>query len=50
MGDDQAWRRHLTGCEAQAARRHQIEFIEDADDDGEARGFEAFLDGIQGVA
>jgi len=50
MGDDQAWRRHLTGCEAQAARRHQIEFIEDADDDGETRGLEAFFDCIQGVA
>lgn len=50
MRDDQARRRHFPGCEAQAARGHQIEFIEDADDDGETRGLEAFFDCIQGVA
>lgn len=50
MRDDEARRCHFPGGEAQAARRHQIEFVEDADDHGEARAFEAFLDRVQRVA
>jgi len=50
MRNDQAWRRHLSGCEAQPSRGHQIEFIENADDDGETCGLETFFDRIQGIA
>lgn len=50
MRDDEARRCHFAGGEAQAARRHKIEFIEDADDHGEARALQAFLDRVQSVA
>ncbi len=54
MGDDEAGRSGFAGREAQAARRCQLDLVQDADDDGEALGealsLEAFFEGVQGVS
>lgn len=50
MRHQEARRCHFPGCETQAARRHQIEFIEHANDNGEASAFQAFLDGVERIA
>ena len=47
MRDDETGRCHFACGQAQTARRHQIDLVENADDDGEARALETFLDGIQ---
>jgi hypothetical protein len=48
--DEKAWRCHFASRQAQATRGHQVDLIENADDDSEARPFEAFFNRIQSFA
>jgi len=50
MRNDETGCRPLPGSETQPARRHQIEFIEKADNHAEAAAFQAFLDRVQRIA
>jgi len=50
MGDDEARRSRFTSCQAQSARRRQLDLVEHADHDSKARSLETFFERIQNIA